>query len=154
MKNIIVLRIRPGEPPERIQTENSFEGLCAAIGAERLECTMPFDDSVTVISSERKMCSSLPMNRALVHDSMVYDVIKGTFLIAGDDTGAGFTSLSFDMSEKYRKRFLAPEIFTIENGRFFMCRTHGDTTENIPFADPEWFRSTYLGKEPECQNYS
>lgn len=77
----------------------------------------------------------LELNRALYDGrGQVYDVIPGTFVIAGLGDGC-FTSLPEDLVEKYSRRFQTIEIYAQVGNRTLMFQVPQDTVE---LSDQHW----------------
>lgn len=71
----------------------------------------------------------LELNRALYNGmGQVYDVIPGTFVIAGL-TSDSFTSLPKNMIEKYSRRFQTIEVYAQVGNRTVMFQVPQDTAE-------------------------
>ena len=121
-----VLMIEPMKPPREVQIEPGLEPLQKAVGGDIQELC-PFIDPVAIIANDEGKIIGLPANRALRdHEGRVYDILCGTFLIAGIE-GEHFTSLSPEMMWKYKKVFKDPE-------RFFKI---GDKVIAVPFQAPK-----------------
>jgi hypothetical protein len=117
-----VLMIEPMKPPREVQIEPGLEPLQKAVGGDIQELC-PFIDPVAIIANDEGKIIGLPANRALRdHEGRVYDILCGTFLIAGIE-GEHFTSHSPEMMWKYKKVFKDPE-------RFFKI---GDKVIAVPF---------------------
>ena len=121
---LTVLVVEPEKPPYVKPIGDTLESLQAEVGG-RIEAIYPFDDPVAIICNEEVKLLGLPLNRALRdQDHHVYDVVAGTFLVAG--LGAeDFCSLNEAQIEKYSQRFQTPELFLSLNGRVMV----------IPVAD-------------------
>lgn len=69
------------------------------------------DPEVVLICNEEGKILNMPLNR-----DIGYDIIAGTFIIAGDDYDNGdFKSLTNEQVEKYKKRFDKQSILETEN---------------------------------------
>lgn len=118
-----VLLIEPGEYPKEICIGCELEDLQSAVGGY-IEATYPFDDPVALIMNDEGKLMGQPLNRALRDENgNVYDVVAGTFLVAGI-TEEDFGSLSPDLMTKYKDLFHRPEVF-VQTG-------HGVITVPIP----------------------
>ena len=90
-EKITVLVVEPGRNPYTKEIYSELEVLQKEVGGY-LEVVYPFDDPVCVICDEEGKLKGYPLNRALYDDDgSLYDIIAGTFLIAGlteDDFGS------------------------------------------------------------------
>ena len=76
-----------------------------------IEAVYPFEDPVAIICNEEGKLEGLPLNRALRdEDGHVYDIIAGTFLIAGLSED-NFCSLDDAQIEKFSAMYKSPELF-------------------------------------------
>ncbi len=134
-----VLVIEPMKKPLVKDISPGLESLQNEVGGG-IEVVYPFDDPVGIICNEEGKLLSLPLNRALYAaedaDSPleIYDVIAGTFLVAGlsDDD---FCDLPPDMIEKYAHRFADPELIGVVNGRPFAVPLHYEEENDCEVKD-------------------
>ncbi len=81
-----------------------------------IECVYPFRDKgngygIGLVCNEEGKLRGMPLSREIKFEGTDYrDIIAGTFLIVGM-TRESFGSLSPAQAEKYRQKFLDPEIF-------------------------------------------
>lgn len=123
-----VLVVEPRQPPRVKEIPSGLEGLTDAVGGP-ISAIYPFHDPVVLICNEEGRNMGLELNRALYNGmGQVYDVIPGTFVIAGltDDS---FTSLPEDMIEKYSRRFQTIEVYAQVGNRTGMFQVPQDTAE-------------------------
>jgi len=108
---INVLIVEPNELPYEKEIPNTLETKQKIVGG-LIECTGMVDDpDVVLIMNEEGKINNLPLNR-----DIGYDIIAGTFIIAGDDIENGdFKSLTKDQVEKYKKRFDGQSITETKN---------------------------------------
>lgn len=108
---INVLIVEPNELPYEKEIPSTLKTLQNIVGG-LIECTGMMDDSdVVLIMNEEGKINKLPLNR-----DIGYDIIAGTFIIAGDDIENGdFKSLTKDQVEKYKKRFDGQSITETKN---------------------------------------
>lgn len=108
---INVLIVEPNELPYEKEIPNTLKARQNIVGG-LIECTGMMDDSdVVLIMNEEGKINKLPLNR-----DIGYDIIAGTFIIAGDDIENGdFKSLTKDQVEKYKKRFDGQSITETKN---------------------------------------
>ena len=116
---LTVLVVEPEQPPYVKSIGDDLRSLQAEVGGS-IEAIYPFDDPVAIICNEEGKLLGLPLNRALRdEDHHVYDVVAGTFLVAG--LGAeDFCSLNEKQIEKYSEHFKTPELFLRLNGRMLV----------------------------------
>ena len=115
MNPIRILVIPPEASPYPTEIPHTLAAMQSIVGGD-IEALYPFDDPVGIICAESGKLVGLPPNRALRDsDGKIYDVIAGTFFLAGLDA-ANFTSLPDDLLEKYTNRFRFAEIFIKVNG--------------------------------------
>lgn len=108
---INVLVVEPNNLPYEKEIPNTLEDKQKIVGG-LIQCTAILDDpSVVLICNEEGKIMDLPFNR-----DIGYDIIAGTFIIAGDDIEKGdFKSLTKEQVEKYKRRFDRQSIIETEN---------------------------------------
>lgn len=110
-----VLVVEPFKPPHVKTIPYGLEVLQKIVGGT-IQAVYPFDDLVGIICNDEGKLLGLPWNRALYDgDGRVYDIIAGTFIVAGLGDG-DFTSLSPELLEKYMFMYRRPEIFRLVRG--------------------------------------
>lgn len=115
-----VLIVEPHKHPYAAEIDSSLESLRNVIGADLIQCVYPYDDPVGLICDEEGKLAGKELNRALSDsDGCIYDVVAGTFLIAGL-TEEDFCSLSDDLIDKYSAMFYNPESFAWMDGRMIV----------------------------------
>ena len=122
MEKLTVLVLEPEKAPYTKEIEDTLAALQQAVGGY-IEATYPFKDDVALICNEEGKLNGLPFNRALRdEDGKIYDIVAGTFLIAGlrEDN---FGSLSSEQIEKYKEQFRQPELFFVMNGKIVVMPT-------------------------------
>lgn len=107
---INVLIVEPYKLPYEKKIPNTLEAKQEIVGGN-IECADLLDDYyVTLICNEEGKLKSLPINR-----DIGYDIIAGTFIVAGfDDIEGKFISLTDEQIEKYKKRFDKESIIKTE----------------------------------------
>lgn len=123
-----VLVVEPRQPPRVNEIPSGLEGLTDTVGGP-ISAIYPFHDPVALICNGEGRNMGLELNRALYNGmGQAYDVIPGTFVIAGvgDDR---FTSLPEDMVEKYSRRFQTIEVYAQVGNRMLMFQVPQDTAE-------------------------
>ena len=107
---IKVLKVEPDKAPELIEMKNELEAMQSIVGGY-IE-VFPLADGVTIVCNEEgKICGMEP-NRPIYHDGKIFEIICGTFFIAGDDLSTGeFVSLTDEQIAQYEKQFHDPVYF-------------------------------------------
>ena len=114
-KKITVLVVEPEKAPYTKAIDTGLKSLQKEVGGY-IEAIYPWADPVAVICNEEGKLEGLPLNRALRDgDGHIYDVVAGTFLVAGLGT-EDFCSLTPEQEKKYTKLFHTPELFVNLNG--------------------------------------
>lgn len=133
-ETMTVLVVEPRKPPYTAEIPVGLDGLSDAVGGP-IAATYPFDEQVGLICNDEGRNMGLELNRALYDGrGQVYDVIRGTFVIAGLGDGC-FTSLPEDLVEKYSRRFQTIEIYAQVGNRTLMFQVPQDTVE---LSDQHW----------------
>lgn len=128
-----VLVVEPGREPYSKRISKSLSALKEEVGG-RIEVIYPFDDPVALICNEEGKLLGLKPNRGLRDErGYVYDIIAGTFLVAGL-TENDFTSLHWELHEKYLWLFYSPEVFLKAGDEIFAVPLIERPSENIPHA--------------------
>lgn len=144
-----VLVVEPRKPPCVKEIPSGLEGLTDIVGGP-IAATYPFPDDVGLICSDEGRNMGLELNRAL-YDSrgQVYDVIPGTFVVAGLGND-NFTSLSEDLIEKYSRRFQTIEVYAQVGNRTVMFQVPQDTAD---LSDQCWDSviRDKLGRKPSIR---
>ena len=108
---INVLIVEPFELPYEKEIPNTLEAKQEIVGGYIETTVLLDDDEVILICNEEAKLDDLPYNR-----DIGYDIISGTFIIAGDDYENGdFKSLTEEQIDKYKKRFDEKSIEQTEN---------------------------------------
>lgn len=114
-ENITVLIVDPQEKPRKEIIKNELATMQELVGGY-IEALYPYEDPVALICNDEGKLMGMPYNRALRdEDGHVYDVVAGTFLIAGLNE-EHFDSLTDELLEKYERLFEAPEMFIKHGG--------------------------------------
>lgn len=118
-ETMTVLVVEPRKPPYTAEIQVGLDGLSAAVDGP-IAATYPFGDQVALICNDEGRNMGLELNRALYDGrGQVYDVIPGTFVIAGLGDGC-FTSLPEDLIDKYAQRFQTIEVYAQVSNRTVM----------------------------------
>lgn len=105
-----VLVVEPEKEPYVKEINSDLSSLQKEVGGY-IEAVYPFEDPVAIICNEEGKLDGLPLNRALRdEDGHVYDIIAGTFLIAGLSED-NFCSLDDAQIEKFSAMYKSPELF-------------------------------------------
>ena len=105
-----VLVVEPEKEPYVKEISSGLSSLQREVGGF-IEAVYPFEDPVAIICNEEGKLEGLPLNRALRdEDGHVYDIIAGTFLIAGLSED-NFCSLDDAQLEKFFAMYKSPELF-------------------------------------------
>ena len=100
MDKIKVLLIKPKEKAKCVEIENTLESLQSTVGGY-IETVYPFKDDVVLICNDEGINLNLDLNRPLIHNGVLYDVICGDFIVAGT-TVDDFASLTEEQINKYK----------------------------------------------------
>ena len=100
-----VLAVKAGEFPESVLMDNKLEVFQKFVGGY-IE-VLPWHDALIVCNDEGKL-QNLPMNRPLVHENEILDVICGDFFVVSDDEEGNFDDLPENQLEKFAREFWFP----------------------------------------------
>lgn len=125
---IKVLVIEPKKKPVVREIEGGLRSLQGIVGGY-IEAIYPFEDEVGIICNEEGKINGLPLNRGLYRNGELYDILCGTFIIAGLGT-EDFCSLSDDLLRKYAAMFMLPMEFAKVNGRIVAISMFEDLLED------------------------
>lgn len=111
-----VLVVEPEKVPYVKEIDPGLQSLQSEVEGW-IQAVYPFDDPVALICNDEGKLMGLPLNRALRDDhGQIYDVVAGTFLIAGLSED-NFASLSPELVARYEKKFRRPELFIPFGGK-------------------------------------
>lgn len=126
---ITVLVIEPLMEPYVKEIDSGLKSLQKEVGGY-IQAVYPFEEPVAIICNEEGKLNGEPLNRALRdEDGHVYDIVAGTFLIAGlseDD----FCSLSEAHIEQFSQEFKVPEMFARANGKILIMPMNWETIKD------------------------
>jgi len=113
-----VLVVEPERRPEVRDIDDSLETMQKIVGG-LIQLIYPFDDPVALVCNDEGKILGLPANRGLRDkNGQIYDIVFGTFFLCGAPPDSEhFASLTPEQIERYRKRFLFPEMFWGMDGR-------------------------------------
>lgn len=108
---INVLIVEPGKKPYQKEICSDLNSIQKAISAEVIQSVYPYDDPVAIICDDEGKITGKELNRALRDtDGHVYDIVAGTFMIAGLGK-ENFISLNKELMKKFNDKFKTPERF-------------------------------------------
>lgn len=108
---ITVLMVEPEKTAYAYKLENKLEAFQVAVGG-LIETTSVQEENLVAVCNEEGKAENLPFNRVLTDENNVpYDVIAGTFFVAGIDDEGNFRSLTLKELKTMKKRFMQPETF-------------------------------------------
>ena len=95
-----------------------------------IQAVYPFEDPVALICNEEAKIESKPLNRVLRDDDgCIYDVVAGTFFLAGLEDG-NFGSLCDELIEKYTDYYKVPEAFAVVGDKIVLIELPEKGDEN------------------------
>ena len=98
-----VLVVEP-QKPCRVQEIESLADMQQLVGGD-IEAVYPFQELVAVVCNSEGKLLGLPMNRPLLDkDYLPYDIIRGTFFIAGLGQ-EDFISLTDEQIQRYKSLY-------------------------------------------------
>lgn len=111
-----VLVVEPMKEPYEKEIGEGLESLQNEVDGP-IQAVYPYEDPVAIICNDEGKLTGLELNRALRdEDGRIYDVIAGTFLVAGL-TYESFGSLTPELSRKFSELFKQPEMFVNLGGK-------------------------------------
>ena len=148
-KAMQILVVEPRKAPCLREVEESdFHSI---LGGD-YSVTHPFGPEVAVLCREDGRESGLEWNRALYNGrGQVYDVIAGTFLVAGMD-GDKITSLPDDLANKYNRRFQTIEVYAQVGDRTVMFQVPQDNLSDFSDRDLDSILRAKLEKRPSLRD--
>ena len=116
-KRIKVLYIAPNRKPVLTDIENDLNALQGMVGGYIEALTL--SETACIICNEEGKINGLPLNRSLKNnEGEIYEIIAGSFIIAGNDFTSGeFASITDEDAEKYKNEFGKGEVFMMSNGK-------------------------------------
>lgn len=129
-ETMTVLVVEPAREPYTKEIGADLKSMQDLVGGN-IETLYPFDDEACLICNEEGKNERLELNRALYDaDGEMYDIIAGTFFIAGlgDES---FASVSSEQIKTYSERFRSPEIFINANGKITAVPVKPSIKENL-----------------------
>ena len=145
-----VLVVEPQKKPYAKEIGGDLKSLQHEVGGY-IQAVYPFREPVALICNEEGKLSGKALNRALRDESgQIYDVVAGTFLIAGLGK-EDFISLTPEQMEHFMQYFQTPEQFRMTNGKILVSPMKDERNE-----EPPVYRHTadYAMEHGELQEYN
>ena len=117
-----VVIVEPFKAPRVEEIDNTLETYQGIVGGW-IRSVYPFNDEdgpVCVICNEEGKNIGLAPNRALEYNGEIYDVICGTFFVAGienSEDGPDVGGLTDKQAQRYMDYYRDPQIFEIVDGK-------------------------------------
>ena len=119
-----VLVVEP-QKPCRVQEIESLADMQQLVGGD-IEAVYPFQELVAVVCNADGKALGLPMNRPLLdRDYLPYDIIRGTFFIAGLGQ-EDFISLTDEQIQRYKSLYDNMQILPVRTAAGEQGRIVGD----------------------------
>lgn len=119
-----VLVVEP-QKPCRVQEIDSLTDMQQLVGGD-IEAVYPFQEPVAVVCNADGKLLGLPMNRPLLDkDYLPYDIIRGTFFIAGLGQ-EDFISLTDEQIQRYKSLYDNVQILPVRTAAGEQGRIVGD----------------------------
>ena len=119
-----VLVVEP-QKPCRVQAINSLADMQRIVGGD-IEAVYPFQEPVALVCNSEGKLLGLPMNRPLLdEDRLPYDIICGTFFIAGLGQ-EDFVSLTDEQIQRYKSLYDNVQILPVRTATGEQGRIVGD----------------------------
>lgn len=119
-----VLVVEP-QKPCRVQEIESLADMQQLVGGD-IEAVYPFQELVAVVCNADGKALGLPMNRPLLDkDYLPYDIIRGTFFIAGLGQ-EDFISLTDEQIQRYKSLYDNMQILPVRTAAGEQERIVGD----------------------------
>lgn len=145
-----VLVVEPRQAPCVREIPVGEDSLGVVVGGP-IAATYPFDDMAALIYNDEAKNLGMELNRALYDgNGRVYDVVPGTFVIAGLGDGC-FTSLPEDLTEKFARRFQTIEVYAQVGSRMVMFQVPQDTPA-LSDQSLDQIIADKLGKKPSIRD--
>ena len=119
-----VLVVEP-QKPCRVQEIESLADMQQIVGGD-IEAVHPFQDSAALVCNAEGKLLGLPMNRPLLdEDRLPYDIICGTFFIAGLGQ-EDFVSLTDEQIQRYKSLYDNVQVLPVRTATREQGRIVGD----------------------------
>ena len=149
-KTLSVLVVEPQKKPYAKEIAGGLESLQHEVGGY-IQAVYPFREPEALICDDEGKLSGKALNRALRdEEGKIYDVVAGTFLIAGLGK-EDFISLTPEQMEHFMQYFQTPEQFRMTNGKILVSPMKDERNE-----EPPVYRHTadYAMEHGELQEYN
>ena len=119
-----VLVVEP-QKPCRVQEIDGLAAMQQIVGGD-IEAVYPFQEPVALVCNSEGKLLGLPMNRPLLDkDYLPYDIIRGTFFIAGLGQ-EDFISLTDEQIQRYKSLYDNMQILPVRTAAGEQGRIVGD----------------------------
>ena len=119
-----VLVVEP-QKPCRVQEIESLPDMQQLVGGD-IEAVYPFQEPVALVCNSEGKLLGLPMNRPLLDkDYLPYDIIRGTFFIAGLGQ-EDFISLTDEQIQRYKSLYDNMQVLPVRTATREQGRIVGD----------------------------
>lgn len=149
-----VIAVEPNKKAHTRIIDDDLNALQKAVGGNIETIYLNDDPIVIVCNSERKL-NGKKMNHALTNDNgEIYDILSGTFLVAGVNSNGELTSIPGELVEKYLDRYEILHVFAKgDDGRYTVAelpaKVGDDINESLEIYEED--RAAYIeemGEEP------
>lgn len=148
-KTLSVLIVEPQKKPYAKEIGGDLKSLQREVGGH-IQPVYPFREPVVLICDDEGKLSGKALNRALRdEEGQIYDVVAGTFLIAGLGE-EDFISLTPEQMEHFMQYFQTPEQFWIGNGKIIVSPMRKERSAEPPVY---WHTAKYAKEHGESQEY-
>ena len=149
-KTLSVLVVEPQKKPYAKEIGGDLKSLQHEVGGY-IQAVYPFREPVALICNEEGKLLGKALNRALRNESgQIYDVVAGTFLIAGLGE-EDFISLTPEQMEHFMQYFQTPEQFRMANGKILVSPMGDERSEEPPVYQ---HTADYAMEHGEIQEYN
>ena len=146
-----VLIVEPLKEPYLKTISGDLRSLQNIVGGH-IDATYPFKDPVAIVLNDEGKMNGMMPNRGLYDDKgNLYDIVAGTFLIAGL-TEDDFGTLSEELSAKYMEKFKVPEMPVRINGQMAMVPMPEQMRGKTAQAEKDSARVEMEFKTGQCRN--
>ena len=131
-----ILRVEQYKPPFVKEIDPGLESLQSEVEGT-VQAVYPYADPVAILCNDDGKLLGMELNRALRDENgEAYDAIAGPFLIVGLGE-EDFTSLSDDLTDKYKEVFAQPEVFLQTNSGLLVMPYVMDGFDSLSTGDRE-----------------
>ena len=149
-KTLSVLIVEPQKKPYAKEIGGDLKSLQREVGGY-IQAVYPFCEPVALICDDEGKLSGKALNRALRdEEGQIYDVVAGTFLIAGLGE-EDFISLTPEQMEHFMQYFQTPEQFRITNSKILVSPMGDERSEDPPVYR---YAADYAMEHGEIREYN